>query len=136
MAISSPLKDLHVLTEAITLAFRSRYPRLAAKHRESNTAGIDIFSKFSAYIKNTKQQSNAGEWLPPTQTTPLCPLQPCCPWPRTSSDTQVRKAPGINAFICSPGGPLDRGGRSCFLEGAGEKASGLSCGTGERGSEP
>ncbi|EPY76604.1 hypothetical protein CB1_001402109, partial [Camelus ferus] len=36
-----------------------KYPRLAAKHRESNTAGIDIFSKFSAYIKNTKQQSNA-----------------------------------------------------------------------------
>ncbi|KAE8605351.1 hypothetical protein XENTR_v10015070 [Xenopus tropicalis] len=37
-----------------------RYPKLAAKHRESNTAGIDIFSKFSAYIKNTKQQDNAG----------------------------------------------------------------------------
>lgn len=42
--------------------FLSRYPKLAAKHRESNTAGIDIFSKFSAYIKNTKQQNNAGEW--------------------------------------------------------------------------
>jgi hypothetical protein len=41
--------------------FPSRYPKLAAKHRESNTAGIDIFSKFSAYIKNTKQQNNAGE---------------------------------------------------------------------------
>lgn len=39
-----------------------RYPKLAAKHRESNTAGIDIFSKFSAYIKNTKQQDNAGEY--------------------------------------------------------------------------
>ncbi|XP_077173427.1 chloride intracellular channel protein 5 isoform X1 [Paroedura picta] len=37
-----------------------KYPKLAAKHRESNTAGIDIFSKFSAYIKNTKQQDNAG----------------------------------------------------------------------------
>ncbi|XP_021073908.1 chloride intracellular channel protein 5 isoform X1 [Mus pahari] len=37
-----------------------KYPKLAAKHRESNTAGIDIFSKFSAYIKNTKQQSNAA----------------------------------------------------------------------------
>lgn len=42
-------------------AFPSRYPKLAARHRESNTAGIDIFSKFSAYIKNTKQQNNAGE---------------------------------------------------------------------------
>ena len=39
----------------------SRYPKLAARHRESNTSGIDIFSKFSAYIKNTKQQNNAGE---------------------------------------------------------------------------
>uniref|UniRef100_A0A8C3YJF8 Chloride intracellular channel protein n=1 Tax=Catagonus wagneri TaxID=51154 RepID=A0A8C3YJF8_9CETA len=37
-----------------------KYPRLAAKHRESNTAGIDIFAKFSAYIKNTKQQNNAA----------------------------------------------------------------------------
>ncbi|XP_009666265.2 chloride intracellular channel protein 5 [Struthio camelus] len=36
-----------------------KYPKLAAKHWESNTAGIDIFSKFSAYIKNTKQQDNA-----------------------------------------------------------------------------
>ncbi|KAG8511959.1 Chloride intracellular channel protein 5, partial [Galemys pyrenaicus] len=36
-----------------------KYPKLAAKHRESNTAGIDIFSKFSAYIKNTKQPNNA-----------------------------------------------------------------------------
>ncbi|XP_029451934.1 chloride intracellular channel protein 5 isoform X2 [Rhinatrema bivittatum] len=37
-----------------------RYPKLAAKHRQSNTAGIDIFSKFSAYIKNTKQQDNGN----------------------------------------------------------------------------
>ncbi|XP_038607406.1 chloride intracellular channel protein 5 isoform X1 [Tachyglossus aculeatus] len=37
-----------------------KYPKLAAKYRESNTAGIDIFSKFSAYIKNTKQQDNAN----------------------------------------------------------------------------
>lgn len=37
-----------------------KYPKLAATHRESNAAGIDIFSKFSAYIKNTRQQDNAG----------------------------------------------------------------------------
>ncbi|XP_019347135.1 chloride intracellular channel protein 5 isoform X1 [Alligator mississippiensis] len=37
-----------------------KYPKLAAKYRESNTAGIDIFSRFSAYIKNTKQQDNAA----------------------------------------------------------------------------
>ncbi|KAG5276741.1 hypothetical protein AALO_G00109200 [Alosa alosa] len=36
------------------------YPKLAAKNRESNTAGIDIFAKFSAYIKNTKAEANKG----------------------------------------------------------------------------
>ncbi|XP_074541193.1 chloride intracellular channel protein 5b isoform X1 [Halichoeres trimaculatus] len=36
-----------------------KYPKLAAKHRESNTAGNDIFAKFSAYIKNTKPETNA-----------------------------------------------------------------------------
>ncbi|XP_068198316.1 chloride intracellular channel protein 5b isoform X4 [Antennarius striatus] len=35
-----------------------KYPKLAAKQRESNTAGNDIFAKFSAYIKNTKQEAN------------------------------------------------------------------------------
>ncbi|XP_054620412.1 uncharacterized protein LOC129173451 [Dunckerocampus dactyliophorus] len=35
-----------------------RYPRLAAKHRESNTAGIDVFAKFSAYIKNARKDTN------------------------------------------------------------------------------
>lgn len=37
-----------------------RYPKLAAKQRESNTAGNDIFAKFSAYIKNTKPEANSG----------------------------------------------------------------------------
>ncbi|XP_070705587.1 chloride intracellular channel protein 5b isoform X1 [Pempheris klunzingeri] len=36
-----------------------KYPKLAAKQRESNTAGNDIFAKFSAYIKNTKPEANA-----------------------------------------------------------------------------
>ncbi|KAG7240218.1 hypothetical protein INR49_027029 [Caranx melampygus] len=35
-----------------------KYPKLAAKQRESNTAGNDIFAKFSAYIKNTKPEAN------------------------------------------------------------------------------
>ncbi|XP_017539321.1 chloride intracellular channel protein 5b [Pygocentrus nattereri] len=37
-----------------------KYPKLAAKHRESNTAGIDIFAKFSAYIKNTRPDANGA----------------------------------------------------------------------------
>ncbi|XP_026800281.2 chloride intracellular channel protein 5b [Pangasianodon hypophthalmus] len=37
-----------------------KYPKLAAKHRESNTAGIDIFAKFSAYIKNSRPEANGG----------------------------------------------------------------------------
>ncbi|XP_043100816.1 chloride intracellular channel protein 6 isoform X1 [Puntigrus tetrazona] len=37
-----------------------RYPKLAAKHPESNTAGIDVFAKFSAYIKNPRKETNEG----------------------------------------------------------------------------
>ncbi|XP_003976194.1 chloride intracellular channel protein 5b isoform X1 [Takifugu rubripes] len=37
-----------------------KYPKLAAKQRESNTAGNDIFAKFSAYIKNTKLDANSA----------------------------------------------------------------------------
>ncbi|MBN3325289.1 CLIC6 protein, partial [Atractosteus spatula] len=35
-----------------------RYPKLAAKHPESNSAGNDVFAKFSAYIKNTRKDAN------------------------------------------------------------------------------
>eukprot|EP00062_Callorhinchus_milii_P017573 gi/632970115/ref/XP_007901467.1/ PREDICTED: chloride intracellular channel protein 5 isoform X1 [Callorhinchus milii] len=37
-----------------------KYPKLAAKQPESNTAGNDIFAKFSAYIKNTRVTANEG----------------------------------------------------------------------------
>lgn len=50
-----------------------RYPKLAAKHRESNAAGIDIFSKFSAFIKNTKQQDNASKFVGGEDTLPVHP---------------------------------------------------------------
>ncbi|KAF7650836.1 hypothetical protein LDENG_00119730 [Lucifuga dentata] len=35
-----------------------RYPKLAPKHPEANTAGIDVFAKFSAYIKNPRKDTN------------------------------------------------------------------------------
>ncbi|XP_020507388.1 chloride intracellular channel protein 5a isoform X2 [Labrus bergylta] len=35
-----------------------KYPKLAAKNRESNAAGIDIFARFSAYVKNTSPAQN------------------------------------------------------------------------------
>lgn len=35
-----------------------RYPKLATRHFEANTAGIDVFAKFSAYIKNPKKDAN------------------------------------------------------------------------------
>ncbi|XP_032888297.1 chloride intracellular channel protein 6 isoform X1 [Amblyraja radiata] len=35
-----------------------RYPKLSARHPESNSAGVDVFSKFSAYIKNTSKDTN------------------------------------------------------------------------------
>nr|XP_020838673.1 chloride intracellular channel protein 6-like [Phascolarctos cinereus] len=37
-----------------------RYPNLAAKNPESNTAGLDVFAKFSAYIKNSNPALNAN----------------------------------------------------------------------------
>lgn len=38
----------------------ARYVKLGARHPESNTAGMDIFAKFSAYIKNSKPDANEG----------------------------------------------------------------------------
>ncbi|XP_078255605.1 chloride intracellular channel protein 5-like isoform X1 [Rhinoraja longicauda] len=37
-----------------------KYLKLAAKQHDSNTAGIDIFAKFSAFIKNTRLNANDG----------------------------------------------------------------------------
>uniref|UniRef100_A0A4X2M5X7 Chloride intracellular channel protein 1 n=1 Tax=Vombatus ursinus TaxID=29139 RepID=A0A4X2M5X7_VOMUR len=37
-----------------------RYPKLAAKNPESNTAGLGVFAKFSAYIKNSNPALNAN----------------------------------------------------------------------------
>lgn len=38
-----------------------RYIKLGARHPESNTAGMDIFAKFSAFIKNSKPDANEGK---------------------------------------------------------------------------
>ncbi|XP_077368601.1 chloride intracellular channel protein 5-like isoform X2 [Festucalex cinctus] len=35
-----------------------KYPKLAVKNRQSNTAGNDVFARFSAYIKNTSPAQN------------------------------------------------------------------------------
>ncbi|XP_019724147.1 chloride intracellular channel protein 5a isoform X2 [Hippocampus comes] len=35
-----------------------KYPKLAVKNRQSNTAGNDVFAKFSAYIKNASPNKN------------------------------------------------------------------------------
>ncbi|XP_061692037.1 chloride intracellular channel protein 6-like [Syngnathoides biaculeatus] len=35
-----------------------RYPKLSPKNPEANTAGIDVFAKFSAYIKNPRKDTN------------------------------------------------------------------------------
>uniref|UniRef100_A0A3Q3QK31 Chloride intracellular channel protein 1 n=1 Tax=Monopterus albus TaxID=43700 RepID=A0A3Q3QK31_MONAL len=40
-----------------------KYPRLAARNPESNTAGMDVFSKFSAYIKNSNPAANESKSL-------------------------------------------------------------------------
>ncbi|XP_041109290.1 chloride intracellular channel protein 5b isoform X2 [Polyodon spathula] len=56
-----------------------KYPKLAAKQRESNTAGNDIFAKFSAFIKNTKPEANeatrtSGSHLWIISSHPLTPF--------------------------------------------------------------
>jgi len=38
-----------------------RYIKLGARHPESNTTGMDIFAKFSAFIKNSKPDGNEGK---------------------------------------------------------------------------
>ncbi|KAK2086547.1 Chloride intracellular channel protein 4 [Saguinus oedipus] len=37
---------------------KTDYLKLSPKHPESNTAGMDIFAKFSAYIKNSRPEAN------------------------------------------------------------------------------
>lgn len=52
---SPPQKGLHLIP------LPSRYPKLAALNPESNTSGLDIFAKFSAYIKNSNPALNDSE---------------------------------------------------------------------------
>ncbi|MEE6484945.1 hypothetical protein FKM82_014108 [Ascaphus truei] len=42
----------------VTTVDLKRYRKLSVKHPESNTAGMDIFAKFSAYIKNSRPETN------------------------------------------------------------------------------
>lgn len=56
------LTCLRGLLHYLKLIYFFRYPKLAAKHPESNTAGIDVFAKFSAYIKNPRKEANEGEF--------------------------------------------------------------------------
>ncbi len=41
-----------------------RYPKLCCRYKESNTAGDDIFHKFSAYIKNPNPGLNDSKGHP------------------------------------------------------------------------
>lgn len=45
-----------------------RYIKLGARHPESNTTGMDIFAKFSAFIKNSKPDANEGKLPAPDVT--------------------------------------------------------------------
>ncbi|OWK52760.1 Chloride intracellular channel protein 6 [Lonchura striata] len=42
----------------VTTVDLKRYPKLAPKHPESNSAGNDVFAKFSAFIKNPRKDAN------------------------------------------------------------------------------
>ncbi|KAB0400523.1 hypothetical protein E2I00_017425, partial [Balaenoptera physalus] len=47
-----------------------KYLKLSPKHPESNTAGMDIFAKFSAYIKNSRPEANEEPFPPAPQKYP------------------------------------------------------------------
>lgn len=51
---------LHTYVCLLVCVLVCRYIKLGARHPESNTAGMDIFAKFSAYIKNSKPDANEG----------------------------------------------------------------------------
>ncbi|XP_007442172.2 chloride intracellular channel protein 4, partial [Python bivittatus] len=56
------LRGLTVLQSSSCYRFKCtvsfRYAKLSAKYPESNTAGMDIFAKFSAFIKNSRPEAN------------------------------------------------------------------------------
>ncbi len=60
--IASPDIASGSFIQSFNLVLVLRYPKLATKHPESNTAGIDVFAKFSAYIKNPRKEANEGEF--------------------------------------------------------------------------
>uniref|UniRef100_A0A8C9LDP9 CLIC N-terminal domain-containing protein n=1 Tax=Pavo cristatus TaxID=9049 RepID=A0A8C9LDP9_PAVCR len=49
-----------------------KYLKLSPKHPESYTAGMDIFAKFSAFIKNSRPEANEGR-----TSTAACSVLPC-----------------------------------------------------------
>lgn len=59
MSVNSQSEDLFKLYFYVCIC-ALRYTKLGARHPESNTAGMDIFAKFSAFIKNSKPDANEG----------------------------------------------------------------------------
>lgn len=55
------MEKINHSTDHLNVSFNTSYPKLAPKHREANTAGIDVFAKFSAYIKNPRKDTNDGK---------------------------------------------------------------------------
>ncbi|XP_029475795.1 chloride intracellular channel protein 4 [Rhinatrema bivittatum] len=53
--------DVNKIEEFLEEVLRPpKYLKLSPRHPESNTAGMDIFARFSAYIKNSKPDANEG----------------------------------------------------------------------------
>ncbi|KAF7242511.1 Chloride intracellular channel protein 4 [Varanus komodoensis] len=56
-----PFEDLLSRTTSLSIFLSPvMYAKLSPKHPESNTAGMDIFAKFSAFIKNSRPEANEG----------------------------------------------------------------------------
>ncbi|KFV75113.1 Chloride intracellular channel protein 4, partial [Dryobates pubescens] len=88
-----------------------KYLKLSPKHPESNTAGMDIFAKFSAFIKNSRPEANEGCTPPAPSAAPpqLCcpPLDPSSPsmslerGPQSEPSAEGGEAEGLELLSCS-----------------------------------
>lgn len=84
----------------------SRYPKLGTQHPESNSAGDDVFAKFSAFIKNTKKDAHESECLPPPWACPAWPPLGLCVTPGSWSPCLRSRREGLCLEMGTGASPL------------------------------
>uniref|UniRef100_UPI00358E07A9 chloride intracellular channel protein 4-like n=1 Tax=Myxine glutinosa TaxID=7769 RepID=UPI00358E07A9 len=69
-----------------------RYPKLAVQYPGSNSAGRDIFSRFSLYIRNTSLASNAAQERALMHTLEILDLYLTSPLPREPGEGPSKRS--------------------------------------------